>query len=332
MIKFSVIVPLYNCEKYISECVDSILKQDYPHFEIVVVNDGSTDNSRNIVDSYSDDRIRIIDKENGGLLHARLTGIKEAANEHIVFVDADDRIRSTLLSDLSKQFENGADVVVYKLIPFSEKGYSSEPAGIYSHNAEFSADDRKTLLKKLLTTGEINSIVCKAFKKKLLSIDEMEAYPRIAIGEDALFTLQLFTKYQKLVYLNRVYYDYRQFGESMTHKLKNSNYTDNLFRFDLYYEVAKEYFDNDEDVVPDIDRLFFKMTISCTVNPKLRAESKEQYTEFIELVRASELFSKKINDAYKKQPLLNKFVLKSIEKNRVGKLLFIRRLFEFVPR
>lgn len=325
MIKFSVIVPLYNCEAYITECIDSILSQSYPHFEIIVVNDGSTDSSREIAASYTDTRVRIIDKENGGLLHARLTGIREAHGEYIVFVDADDRVRPDLLGDLAVQLESGADVAVYKLLPFSEKGYFDELKGIYPDLTVFTSDGRSALLKKLLTSGEINSIVCKSFKKDLIDLDEMEKYPRIAIGEDALFTLQIFKNFSRLVYLDRVYYDYRQFDGSMTHKLKDSNYTDNLFRFDLYYKIATEYFPGDDGLIRDVDKLFFRMTVSCTVNPRLRAHSRVEYARFVDLVRTSALFSEKMEHSYRNQSLAYKIVLKTIAKKRVGTLVLMRR-------
>ncbi|MBO7344630.1 MAG: glycosyltransferase family 2 protein, partial [Clostridia bacterium] len=242
MIKFSVIVPLYNCEKYIQECIDSVLSQTYQNFELLVVNDGSTDSSRKIVANYADSRIRIIDKENGGLLHARLTGLSEANNDYIVFVDADDRIAPTLLEDLAIRFSEGIDCVIYKLKEFSEKNDMRQYAGVFADKTIFGSGDRKSLLRLLFTTGKINSIVCKAFKKDLIPIETMKKYPRIAIGEDGLFTLHLLENYTMLIYLDYAYYEYRLSSQSMTHKLLFSNYTDNVFRLDLYNEKAKKYF------------------------------------------------------------------------------------------
>ena len=88
--KFSIIIPLYNKEKYIRRVLDSILNQDYKDFEIIVVNDGSTDNSRLVVNKIVDDRIKIVNKENGGVSSARNRGIDEAHGEWVLFLDADD--------------------------------------------------------------------------------------------------------------------------------------------------------------------------------------------------------------------------------------------------
>lgn len=325
MIKFSVIVPLYNCEKYIKECIDSILGQQYTNFELVVVNDGSTDNSREIVQTYADERIRIIDKENGGLLHARLTGLKEAKNDYIVFVDADDRISSTLLEDLARYFSNGIDCVIYKLKEFSETGEKEASQGVFPDKTIFEKDDRKKLLKLLFTTGRINSIVCKAFKKVLIPIQEMEEYPRIAIGEDGLFSLHLLENYTNLIYLDCAYYQYRQSSQSMTHKLRFSNYTDNVFRFKLYYQLASKHFEDGlEDIIFEIDRVFFTMIISTLIKPRAYFENKADYSDIVNRIRETEIFQKKMKSSFRKQSIAYRVILRSIEKGKIGRLLFFR--------
>lgn len=331
MIKFSIIVPLYNCEKYISECIDSILSQKYPEFEIIVVNDGSTDNSRAMVERYCDSRIRIIDKVNGGLLHARLTGLREASNDYIVFVDADDRICSTLLQDIAFYFEQGNDVVVYKLVEFSEERYGPTSKGLYFNEQIFQGEDRRQLLTKLLTTGEINSIVCKAFKKDLIPMHIMEAYPRVAIGEDALFTMHLLQYYSRLTYLDYPYYEYRQFKGSMTHKLKLSNYTDNVFRFNLYYKLARQTFKEYEyqNISKQIDSLFFRMIVSSVINSKMRIDNKEDYQKYIEAIAKSKLFQEKVKESYHMQSFAYKLILKNIINRNIRRLLLFRQVLKY---
>ena len=96
--KVSIIVPCYNAEKYIKRCLDSIAAQTYENLEILVINDGCTDNSKKIIDQYlSDNRFRCIDQENGGEFSARNTGIREATGEYLGFVDSDDFLSLTLL-------------------------------------------------------------------------------------------------------------------------------------------------------------------------------------------------------------------------------------------
>ena len=92
-LKISVIVPVYNVEKYLKQCLDSIVNQTYKNLEIIIVNDGTKDNSMKIVEEYlQDKRIKVINKENGGLSSARNIGIKEATGDYISFIDSDDYI------------------------------------------------------------------------------------------------------------------------------------------------------------------------------------------------------------------------------------------------
>lgn len=95
---FTVVIPLYNKESYISRAVQSVLDQDYPNFELIIVNDGSTDNSMDVVSKIKDNRIRIIEQKNGGVSSARNTGIINASNNFIAFLDADDYWMNDFLS------------------------------------------------------------------------------------------------------------------------------------------------------------------------------------------------------------------------------------------
>lgn len=105
MTVFSIIVPLYNKEPYIKRTIDSVIAQTYPYYELIVVDDGSKDSSVRVVGSFSDERIRLIHKENGGVSSARNRGIAEAKNEWIVFLDADDELLPHALSVLAEMVE-----------------------------------------------------------------------------------------------------------------------------------------------------------------------------------------------------------------------------------
>lgn len=112
--KFSIIVPVYNVEQYLEKCLDSLQVQDYTDYEVICVNDGSTDGSRKILTKMENQfpKMRIIDRENGGLSAARNTGLKEAKGDYIVFVDSDDWVEPTMLSRLAAECE-GEDMVCF---------------------------------------------------------------------------------------------------------------------------------------------------------------------------------------------------------------------------
>lgn len=129
MPKFSIIIPVFNVEKYIGKCIDSIMNQTYQDFEVIVVNDGTKDNSMNIVKNYD---VKIINQQNQGLSAARNTGVKEAKGEYILFLDSDDSIEKDLLKELNKSLKNNPDLVRFQVQEEFEdtkekKGYPEEP-------------------------------------------------------------------------------------------------------------------------------------------------------------------------------------------------------------
>lgn len=117
MIKFSIIIPVYNVEKYIKDCLESVLIQTYDNFEVIVVNDGSTDNSQDIIDKYvkKDKRIKSFIKKNGGLSDARNYGVSKCNGDYIVFLDSDDTINKDLLRSISDNLKNDEDIVRFQI-------------------------------------------------------------------------------------------------------------------------------------------------------------------------------------------------------------------------
>ena len=112
MPKFSIIVPVYNVEKYIKKCLESIFNQSFKDFEVIVVNDGTKDKSMEIVRKYD---VKIIEQENKGLSEARNTGVKNAKGDYLVFIDSDDYIEKDLLKKINESLNNNPDIVRYQV-------------------------------------------------------------------------------------------------------------------------------------------------------------------------------------------------------------------------
>ena len=112
MPKFSIIIPVYNVEKYIGKCLESVMNQTYKDYEVIVVNDGTKDNSMDIVKNYP---VKIIEQENQGLSVARNTGVKKAKGEYIIFLDSDDYIEKDLLKNINKSLDNNPDLVRFQI-------------------------------------------------------------------------------------------------------------------------------------------------------------------------------------------------------------------------
>ena len=128
MNKISVIVPVFNASKTIKKCIESILNQTSPVFEIVLVNDGSTDNSEQVIKKYKEkyDNIKYYSKENSGVANTRNYGIEKATGDYILFIDSDDYIEQDLIEKCSKYIEQGIELIKFKLKRVNEKGDTIE--------------------------------------------------------------------------------------------------------------------------------------------------------------------------------------------------------------
>lgn len=122
--KFSIVIPVYNVEKYISKCLESIKNQSYDNFEVIIVNDGSKQNEEKIIKKYlKDSRFKYIKKENGGISDARNVGVKEITGDYLVFIDSDDYIENDLLEKFNAVLTNNSvDVLKYALKTVDENG------------------------------------------------------------------------------------------------------------------------------------------------------------------------------------------------------------------
>lgn len=123
MVKYSFIVPVYNTSKYLKKCLDSLVKQTFKDFEIIIVNDGSTDNSSNIISKYQDTykNIKVVNQKNEGLSMARNNGVKEANGEYLIFIDSDDYVEKNLLKEVDKEIKD-VEVLRYQVISEDEDG------------------------------------------------------------------------------------------------------------------------------------------------------------------------------------------------------------------
>jgi len=198
MIKYSFIVPVYNTEKYLKKCLDSLVGQTFKDFEIIIVNDGSTDNSMDIILKYQKKykNIIIIDQKNAGLSMARNNGVKKASGKYLIFIDSDDYVEKNLLKELDKEIDD-AEVLRYQIItedeneniisiynekPFCKmKGYDAfrylssyhfvEPAWCYVYKKEYYVDNNFSFKKGVYHEdfGLVPYVIYKARKVKSIN-------------------------------------------------------------------------------------------------------------------------------------------------------------------
>lgn len=249
MDKISIIIPIYNVEKYVSECMTSILNQTYKNIEIIAIIDGSTDNSENIVRQManSDSRITVISRGNKGAFATRKEGINLATGKYFMFVDADDWLEYNTIEQMyNLALKYNADIVKCGYIhEFVDQGRQVVCNG-YSKEAEtFIKKDKyvDSIYKTALSNNSINSIWGQIIKKKdydFSNIDERTTY-----GEDLLQNLEIINRSDNILYISNPYYHYRVNGYGITGNLKLKNCikcaTDSLYVYSKYFDRLKDW-------------------------------------------------------------------------------------------
>ena len=206
--KISIIIPVYNVEKYLKQCIESVMNQTYKQLEIILVDDGSKDMSGSICDEYvkKDDRIKVIHKENGGLSSARNAGIQAATGKYIMFLDSDDFLEEYACEILYNEIESrNLDYVMGNYIYTTSEGKKWEyPMFPVKDSFEVSLQDYK---KSFFVMNSV--VVNKIFKREFIQKNNFK-FVEGAIAEDAIFCSSCYTKSPKSYFLNKIMYNYRQ--------------------------------------------------------------------------------------------------------------------------
>ena len=230
----SIIIPVYNVEKYLSQCLDSVLNQTYTDIEIICVNDGSNDGSGEILNDYvaRDNRIKIINIENQGLSNARNVGFQHSKGEYVVYIDSDDWVdANTIEVALNAALERNADVVLWNYI----KEYTdlSVPVRVFEENREYKGSGFVQLYRQLVgLTGKmlrkpaqcdsISTAWGKLYKASIIKNNNIQFVDTQIIGtEDLLFNAEYFRFCESAVSLSDMFNHYRkQNSESLARRYK----------------------------------------------------------------------------------------------------------------
>lgn len=240
---FSVILPIYNVEKYLRECVESVLNQTFTDYELILVDDGSKDGSGVICDEYGvkyPDRVKVIHKPNGGQADARNFGMNEATGKYTVYIDSDDFVISNkFLSDVhDKIIESDADVVVYKFVKFYDDTKKFEKCS-FELVSEKGLSDDEYLLETVKKDAYYGMAWIKAFRTALAKDNGIE-FEKGLTGEDMDWYFSLVLSAKKIVSLNETYIAYRQREGSVTKTMKLKNLTDFICILEKWNKIINE--------------------------------------------------------------------------------------------
>lgn len=235
----SVIVPIYNSEKYLEECIRSIFNQTYKNLEILLIDDGSTDNSGNICNKFSeeDNRIKVVHKRNCGIASARNCGILHSTGDYISFIDSDDCIASDfyeILLSVSQKYD--ADISIIKETSKEDEIYIKHRID----NQCINIFKQKQAIKKLLDAKPFHFEVWnRLYKKNIIKLND---FPHYYVGEDALATLEFFKRSKKIVFIDCPKYYYRPSETGVTRQKINDKKLDIIIVLDiLLEEIRKNY-------------------------------------------------------------------------------------------
>lgn len=223
----SVVIPVYNVEKYLRQCMDNVVGQTYSHLEIICVNDGSPDNSIDILREYEqkDKRVKVVEIENQGLSGARNVGTSYCTGDYLLYIDSDDWVDiDTVEVALSAAMEHEADIVLWNYI--KEYQDSSQPVVVFNHETVFRGDDFKKLHQRLIgLTGEllqhpeqcdsISTAWGKLYRLPIIQQHRIEFVDTKIIGtEDLLFNAEVFNHCKTAVALPNKFNHYRKSNAS----------------------------------------------------------------------------------------------------------------------
>lgn len=244
---FSIIVPIYNVEKYLKQCIESVINQTSSNFELILVNDGSPDNCPRICDEYSnmDSRIKVVHKKNGGLISARKAGAKEAKGDYVLCLDGDDWIKENYVekfNEIAKRFN--PDVICCGCILANENENIDKPLTL--KEGFYDKKEIENAFSEILIENNKNkyfppSIWGKAFKRELYLEQQLNVSEKITIGEDKACVVPCIYNANSMYIMPNPLYYYRYNDQSITkghkvfrweepllireHLIKNIDYT-----------------------------------------------------------------------------------------------------------
>lgn len=306
--KVTVIVPIYNVENYLKKCLDSILRQTYNNLEIILINDGSTDGSKNIAEEYQekDQRVILLNKENGGLSDARNYGIERASGEYITFIDSDDEVTEDYveyLINLTEKYKTDIAIASYRLKSGNKiinygKDYNTEKLTEY-----------ECLRRMLLDEGFTVTAWAKLYKTKLFNDVR---YPVGKIYEDNGTTYKLIMKCNEIAYGSKDIYIYYKRNGSIT----SENFNDRKYSIiDFSDEMGDKILEKYPELVNEVERkkIESRFCVLRQMNKNLNEEQKKKQKGIIEYLKSKArlILTKSCFDKREKMGIISLYIGKN---------------------
>lgn len=331
--KVSVIVPAYNSEKYINQCITSIMQQTYKNVEIIIINDGSNDSTKNKIEELSrvDSRIKLFTQLNSGPSVARNKGIDEAVGEYVLFVDSDDKIEEVYIEKLvNKMINHYYDVVCC--------GYVEESKyGITQLNHFFCGEEElnKDEFINNIFNGVGGVLWAKIFKRSILEKHNIKMNPNIFMCEDLLFILEYCQYSKKFGVIKDYLYRYNRLNEKSISSNIDISYFDNYNNVIYGIEELLVKLDINRNIINDIILLKVQSLVNSILSSEaskyLELKSKDKFMKNAALVLNNTLIKEHIYK-FRSSNIFSSIVNKAIKSNNYFVLLYINIFNIYIDR
>ena len=307
----SIIVPVFNKEKYILRCLHSLFNQDYKDIEIIVVDDGSTDSSKKIVEKLQDERLKLFSLKNNGVSNARNFGLFKCRGAYVTFVDADDYVKKDYITSLISNMTSNCDIVVMSRV---EVNSTAKKIEFFDYEGEIN-----NLPEKFYKDGFCHSVWGKLYKTYIIKNNNI-LFPKYNISEDSFFNLKYLSSSSIIRCINETNYYYIKHRDNNLTSFSRFEY---LLVYAELYESYKIFFEDKkyditkEIMYPQFYNLIIKLVRNNKIydikNNKLFKEIKEKYIKKVCNVRKDNFIEKLMNTCIiYEQWILLKFIIKLI--------------------
>ena len=295
--KVSIVVPVYNAEKYLRKCVDSLRNQTYRNLEILLVDDGSKDGSGRLCDALSreDERIRVIHKENGGLVSAWKAGVAESSGEYLCFVDSDDWVDAVMIEEMAAHLTGEEKEIIASDYIIERDDGSSQCVWQQLAPGEYLRDEiEKKVIPNLLGRESRYVTISRCMKlisRKLIEENQKYSDPAAVMGEDVTVMVPALIDCNRLVIMDhKAYYHYLYVQESMVHKYNAGLYQNIKLLIEITRKIVNDKFEGKErkERLKQVDQesIFWMFLV---LKNEARGNRKGYRNNIIKLCRSEEI-------------------------------------------
>ena len=323
MPKISIIIPVYNGEKYIRRCLDSVINQTYNDIQIIVINDGSTDNTENILKTYSD--IVLINKENEGVSKARNTGLSLATGDYVYFCDADDYLEENAFEVLVKEYaENDLLRFGHYVVNGDQKKEKTNDDDVLA-GVDLSFNSNEQILEYLISNKTEGHLWNYLFKLSVIKENDILFDEELFYQEDVMFLLRYCLNIKNIKIIYNPFYNYYVNENSVTKNIKSS--IRNLSSIsNLRHKMLKLLKDNDKmNLSSLLEQRFLNLQLSYILDYRIKL-SKKEYMDFLKQISIA---NHEYYDEVLKKPIAKKWkiFINLLKNKRIHLFNFYIRLY-----